>query len=147
MRLMILLMTFTISLHAQVIPDRINCKCIEKINKDYGPEGLEGESKWLEFEHSSILRDKIFINLSSDTPIVKSIVPPDKYNSTEIVYTFNGEIIHRTENLILIKWENTTKNQVWIASINLELKKVIVTETYDIDKTFGVNIEILECDQ
>ena len=133
------------SIYAQEIPSVLICKCVEKINKDYGAEGLTGEMKWLKFENTTPLRDKIFVNLVSDTPTINSIAPPYKYFPEGEVNEYVGTVIHRTKNLILVKWENSFKNKVWIASINVKLKKAIVTESYDRTTSFGMNIEILNC--
>ena len=146
MRYLIVCIIFAISLQAQSPLNKLDCKCIEKINKDYGPEGLEGANKWWQFEESEPLRDKIFINLSSETPSIVSITTPYEYFPEGEVNEFKGIVIHRSGNMVMIKWENSTKNKIWIASINLELKQAIITESYDGITSFGMNIEVLECE-
>jgi len=124
----------------------LNCKCFEKINKDYVTDSLlDGEKKWLEFEKSEPLRDKIFANLDSDKPVIKSITPPHEYFPEGETHEFSGTLIHRSGDLIILKWENPFGNKVWIATINLKHKKAIVTESYDGLTSFGMNIEILDC--
>lgn len=132
--------------HAQENQTILNCKCLEKINKDYVADSLLGEEKkWLEFENSEPLRDKIFANLDSDKPVIKSITPPHEYFPEGEVLEFYGTVIHRSDDLIIVKWENPFGNKVWIATINLKHKKAIVTESYNGLTSFGMNIEILDC--
>ena len=143
----IIFLLFLISyVHAQENQTILDCKCLEKINKDYVIDSLiTGEKKWLEFENSELLRDKIFANLNSDKPVIKSITPPHKYFPEGEVHEFNGTVIHRAGDIIMLKWSNPFGNKIWIATINLKYKKAIVTESYDGLTSFGMNIEILDC--
>lgn len=142
----IFLLILISNVHAQDDQTILNCKCLEKINKDYGTDSLLiGKQKWLEFENSEILRDKIFANINSDKPVIKSITPPRKYFPDGEIHEFTGTIIHRVGDIIMLKWENPFGNKIWIATINLKYKKGIVTESYDGLTSFGMNIEILDC--
>ena len=69
------------------------------------------------------------------------------YNSRilSVIEEFNGTVIHRAGDIIMLKWSNPFGNKIWIATINLKYKKAIVTESYDGLTSFGMNIEILDC--
>jgi len=129
---------------AQKAPTTIYFKCKEKINKDYVTDNSFGKSQWLKFEELKPLRDKIFINIQSDKPIIKSITPPDEIYPEGEINEFQGIVIHRSDKLLLIKWENPTRNKIWIATINLKYNKAIVTESYSGLTSFGMNVEILD---
>lgn len=142
----IFLLFLTSYIYTQDSQTVLNCKCLEKINKDYGPDSLVvGKEKWFKFESSDLLRNKIFVNINSENPVIKSISPPSKYLPEGEIHEFNGSIIHRTGDILMLKWENTFGNKIWIATINLRYKKAIVTESYDGLTSFGMNIEILDC--
>ena len=100
----------------------LQCKCESKINKDY----YYKEGKWInETENELVLRDKVFSKLDTETPIIKSITPKNKY-SEEQTTEFKGTVIHRTDSIIMIKWVNDFENKIWIATINLKHKKAII---------------------
>jgi hypothetical protein len=136
----------------------LQCKCNEKINKEYvffvsdARDGFN-EKKWSplktalreEKNQELILRDRIFAKLDSKAPIMKSITPPHGYFPKGEINEFDGSLIHRSGSIIMIKWENPSGNKVWIATINLEARKAIVTESYEGLTSFGINIEILDC--
>jgi len=140
------LLLLTACVYAQESQTILNCRCLEKINKDYVVDSLiTGEKNWTEFQSTEPLRDKVFANLDSDKPIIKSITPPHEYFPEGEVHEFYGTVIHHSEDLIILKWENPFGNKVWIATINLKHKKAIVTESYNGLTSFGMNIEILDC--
>ncbi|MCI0692072.1 hypothetical protein L0337_08720 [candidate division KSB1 bacterium] len=158
----IIVFTFTLlisrSVYGQEQSSVLQCKCNEKINKDYVfllSDTIKDfkEKKWLPIKTVSrevmnqelILRDKIFAKLDSKTPIIKSITPPHGYFPEGEITEFEGSLIHRSGSILMIKWENPSANKVWIATINLEQKKAIITESYEGLTSFGINIEILDC--
>lgn len=123
-------------------------KCNAKVNRDFSYL----QNKWVDsndkpsdyFSKQDILRDKVFTDLDTDTPTIKSITPKNKY-SDEQVTEFKGQVIHRAGSLVTIRWSNEPfDNKIWIATINTDKKKAVVCEMYDGATSFGVNVETLD---
>jgi len=74
-----------------------------------------------------IMRSKIFANLNTNKPIIKSITPPTKYMNEQQTAEFEGTILNRTDTLVTITWKNPNDNKIWFGTINLKHKKAIVT--------------------
>ena len=83
--------------------------------------------------------------METDTPQVKSITPSSQHFPEGDVQIFTCNVIHRTDEMVVLKWENPFKNKVWIEAINLTHKIAIVTEYYTGLTSFGVNVETLDC--
>lgn len=129
-------------------------KCNAKVNRDYhfikkawvGMNDKSAPTFITNVEKKDmVLRDKIFANLNTEFPMVTSISPPCEYFPEGEIHEFSGIVIHRTDEIVVIKWENPFKNKVWTAAIHLEHKVAIVTEYYNGVTSFGVNVETLDC--
>lgn len=92
-----------------------------------------------------IMRSKIFVNLNTNKPIIKSITPPTKYISEQQTAEFEGTILNRTDTLVAITWKNPNDNKLWFGTINLKHKKAIVSYAYEGATSFGVDVESLDC--
>jgi hypothetical protein len=129
-------------------------KCNAKVNRDYhfikktwvGPDDKPSSTFITSLEKKSmILRNKIFANLNTESPVIKSISPSSEYFPEGEIHEFSGKVINRTDKMVVIKWENPWRNKVWTAAIHLEHKVAIVTEYYNGMTSFGVNVETLDC--
>jgi len=132
----------------------LHCECNAKANRNYYflKKSWVGKDDKLSKrfithldENDMILRDKIFTDLNSDNPKIKSITPPIKYVPEGQFAEFKGKVIHRTNEMLIIKWENPYKNKIWTAAINLKHKVAVVTQYYNGATSFGVDVETLDC--
>jgi len=132
----------------------LECKANSKANRDYsfsrkswvGKDDRLAKTFTTNLDKNDMpLRDKIFTNINTDNPKIKSITPPTKYVPEGQFAEFKGKVIHRTDEMLIIKWENPFKNKVWTASINLNYKVATVTQYYNGVTSFGVNVEALDC--
>jgi hypothetical protein len=90
------------------------------------------------------LRDKIFANLGTNNPKIKSITPKSKIYPEGSIVEFDGEVLHRSGDMIILKWDNNPwGNKVWIGAVNIKHKVAVVSEFYDGVTSFGVSVESL----
>ncbi len=92
-----------------------------------------------------IMRSKIFANLNTNKPTIKSITQPTKYVNEQQTVEFEGIILNRTDTVVTITWKNPNDNKIWIGTINLKHKKAIVSYAYEGATSFGVDVESLDC--
>ena len=123
-------------------------KCNAKVNRDFSYL----QNKWIDsndkpsgsFSKVDIWHDKVFTDLDTDAPTIKSITPKNKY-SDEQVAEFKGQVIHRAGPLVTIRWSNEPfDNKIWVATINTDKKKAVVCGMYDGATSFGVDVETLD---
>lgn len=71
------------------------------------------------------LRAKLFSNLHTDTPTVRSLTP-GYAREGEYAAEFRATVLLRTVDQVVLTWNNDA-NKVWLAVIDLEHKKAVVT--------------------
>ena len=126
----------------------LRCESNAKTTRDYSYE----RNRWVdkndkpsaEFFKSDLLRDKVFTDLDTDTPTIKSLTPKSPITDEQAA-EFQGRVIHRAGPMLVVQWTNPFGNKVWVASLNVEKKVAVVSETYDGATSFGVNTETLNC--
>ena len=126
----------------------LRCESNAKTTRDYSYE----QDHWVgkndkpsaDFFKSDLLRDKVFADLDTDTPTIKSLTPKSPITDEQAA-EFQGRVIHRAGPMLVVQWTNPFGNKVWVASLNVEKKVAVVSETYDGATSFGVNTETLNC--
>ena len=97
------------------IPTILNGKCNAKAYRDYYFQNKSwvnqhdeptGEFPTNINDKDIILRDKIFANLGTNNPKIKSITPKSKIYPEGSIVEFDGEVLHRSGDMIILKWDN-----------------------------------------
>ncbi|MEE2399730.1 hypothetical protein PRA76_27340, partial [Klebsiella pneumoniae] len=90
-------------------------------------------------EGSLVLRDKVFANLDSDSPTIRSI-------TDEKGEEFVGKVVSRAEDAVFLTWNNDPfGNKLWSAAIDLVNKKAVVSQVYKGITSTGIDSETLDC--
>lgn len=88
------------------------------------------------------LRDKVFSNLQSDAPIVRSITPATSLTPTESV-EFEAKVLLRTSDEVFLTWSNEV-NKVWVAVVDLKTRKAVVAHVFKGMTSVGGELETLD---
>lgn len=95
-----------------------------------------------------IFRDKVFSQLDTGNPIIRSITPTHKLSEIELeeqAVEFVGTILSRAFDSVFITWRNPTGNKVWLAVIDLTHRKAIVSYFAQGITSLEGEIETLDC--
>lgn len=92
----------------------------------------------------AVLRDKVFSRLDTDRPIIRSITPAE-WAGKEVADEFQGMVVSRDGAAVFLIWRNDFGNKVWLAAINLEHRRAVVTQAFDGATSFGAEVETLDC--
>jgi hypothetical protein len=154
-----ILFAISLSVEGQEFPTSLTCTSNAKASRDYGfvEERWTGEkghlldsstmfrtfsrnnkTSWGQFK----LRDKVFYNLDATKPIVRSITRFQ--DGTKQEAAFVGRVVERTPSEVFIVWTNEF-NKVWLAAVDLEHRKVVVTHVFRGATSVGGEIETLDC--
>lgn len=95
-------------------------------------------------EAHEVLRDKMFSKLDTDRPAIRSITPAE-WARKEVAAEFEGLVISRDGAAVFLIWRNDSGNKVWLAAINLEHRRAVVTQTFDGVTSLGAEVETLDC--
>jgi hypothetical protein len=113
---------------------RFNKKRWLQKNGDYFKVGTQADPNGLQ------LRNKIFANLNSKTPIVRSV-------TEEGGLEFNALMLQKTPNEAYMVWSSTPfDNKIWTAAINTETRRAVVTQVYSGTDSIGTDAELLSCE-
>ncbi|HEC12652.1 MAG TPA: hypothetical protein ENI80_05305 [Acidiferrobacteraceae bacterium] len=91
------------------------------------------------------LRDKVFSRIDTDKPTVRSIARGKLFGDKDEFIDFKGTIVSRTDDMLVIGWQNPQRNKLWTAAIQLKHEIAIVTQYYNGATSFGVTVETLTC--
>lgn len=136
----------------------LHCKCNAKANRDFLFKSMEWVDKndmpttsfrtGTRTEPNGLsIYDKVFAGLSTDNPtIISSALKETTFLKMGDIAEFSGSVLERNLQTVIITWKNPFGNKVWVASIDFENKKAIVTQFYNGLTSFGVNVETLDCE-
>ena len=146
--------------NGEELPSSLACRSNAKASRDYafaekrwqGPisQGTIGSSYLFNIEtrDSKVgdifysLRDKVFSDLNTSTPVVRSItrLPDGKDEGVE----FTSRVMNRTGNAVLLLWTNDI-NKTWVAVIDLARRKATVAQVFQGVTSVGGELETLDC--
>lgn len=95
-------------------------------------------------EAHQVLRDKMFSRLDTDRPTIRSITPAEAAGE-EVALEFQGLVVSRDGAAVFLIWRNDFGNKVWLAAINLEHRRAVVTQAFDGATSLGAEVETLDC--
>lgn len=148
----LLFFTFSVHLGAQDVPSSLTCVSNARAWRHYDFAERQWEGKESQpFGTASLgrkdpafpLRDKVFSKLETQHPIIRSITPR-QLESLETADEFTGTTVLRTPTEIFIMWSNGI-NKVWLAVVDFEHKKAIVTQAFKGITSVGGEVETLNC--
>lgn len=135
-------------------PTLLTCRANAQTNRDF----LFKQWQWVDADDKPAvtfithlddltmeLRDKVFSRIDTDTPIIRSIARGKLFGDKDEFIDFKGTIISRTDDMLVIGWQNPLRNKLWTAVIQLEHEIAIVTQYYNGLSSFGVTVETLTC--
>jgi hypothetical protein len=142
---------------ANELPSVLTCTSNAKASRDYG---FLFEKRWLgivggkpnetfgvgtqRVPNGQILRDKVFSELNTARPTVRSI-PPAGGGQDEDAAEFVGTVLNRDVDSVWISWRNPPGNKVWLSVIDLQHKKAVVAQLFSGLTSVGGEIETLDC--
>ena len=154
-----ILIAISLTVEGQESPTILTCTSNAKASRDYGfaskrwtgekghlldsstmfrTFGRNSKTSWGQFS----LRDKVFYNLDTTKPVVRSITRFE--DGTEAAPEFVGTVVGRTADAVFLVWTNDF-NKVWLAAVDLKHRKVIVTHVSRGATNLGGNFETLDC--
>lgn len=89
------------------------------------------------------LSDKVFSGLSTEQPLVRSIRRAEK-DVPEQSAEFKAAVLGRTKSAVFLVWTNRY-NKAWLAVVDLEAKKAMVTHVNQGGASIGSDVETLDC--
>lgn len=154
-----ILIAISLTVEGQELPTILTCKSNAKTVRDFGfiekrwtgekghllesstmfqTYGRNSKTSWGQFE----LRDKVFYNLNTTKPVVRSITRFQ--DGAEDVAEFVGRVVDRTSDEVYLVWTNNF-DKVWLAAVDLKHRKVIVTHVFRGAFSVGGELETLDC--
>jgi len=89
-----------------------------------------------------LLKDKVFIGLNTKTPTVVSV---RKYaDGKDLVEDLKATVVERTSDAVFLAWTNGA-NKAWLAAIDLNHRKAIVTNVAQGITSLVGELETLDC--
>ncbi|NOZ09446.1 MAG: hypothetical protein GXP09_00140 [Gammaproteobacteria bacterium] len=135
-------------------PTLLKCRSNAKTNRDF----LFNRLQWVDAKDKPAvtfithlddltmeLRDKVFARIDTDKPTVRSIARGRLFGDKDEFIDFKGTVISRTDDMLVIGWQNPQRNKLWTAAIQLKNEIAIVTQYYNGMTSFGVTVETLTC--
>ena len=159
MILLISIFTLTVSMGSDSFaenPTQLTCMPNAKVTRDYGFR----EKIWMGSlddysipfrtkinptkENDPYYRIRVFADLYSSTPIIKTVWPKTKLLD-EQVEIYKGTVVSRTSDSVFIVWNNTPNNKAWLAVVNLKLKKAVTSILFEGITSVGFKSVTFDC--
>ena len=154
-----ILIANSLTVESQELPTILTCTSNAKTSRDFGfiekrwtgEKGhlIDSSTVFQTFDRNSktswdqfYLRDKVFSNLDTPKPVIRSITRFQ--DGTEDAAEFLGRVMGRTSDEVFLVWTNDV-NKVWLATVDLKHRKVIVTHVFGGVSSVGGELETLDC--
>lgn len=138
-------------------PKSLSCSCNAKSWRYYDSQD-NWAAGWTESDKSvlfgsvsgqnagiQLITDNVFSDLDTEHPMVRAIIRKNG-DVPEQSVEFRGTVVQRTKTAVHIVWKNIA-NKTWLAVVDLELKKAIVTHVYQSADggALGTETQTLDC--